>query len=186
MRIVAGALKGLQLVSDVSPSTRPTSDATRESIFNILESRINIEGSVADLYAGTGALGIEAFSRGAIRVVFVETDKKACNIISRNIELVKQREHEGQLEVQRTPVLTFVQQSENESAFSLVLADPPYEDDIESEVIAVVSSGGYLVYEMTAEKLDRCRDEFLKHPRTEEVVLTRKMGNTGVVIVRAI
>ena len=188
MRIVAGELKGMNLSQTVSMSTRPTADSVRESIFNILEARIELEGKdVADLYAGTGALGIESFSRGAGEVTFIETDKNACSTIAENIVNVEKRivGASKKLNVIRTPVLTFVQAPANQSRFELVLADPPYDDDVEIESINIVASGGYLVYETTAKKLKQCEEQFAKNPRTEEVIVARKMGNTGVVVVRA-
>lgn len=189
MRIVAGDLKGMTLSQTVSNTTRPTSDSVRESIFNILAARISFDGMhVADLYAGTGALGIEAFSRGAQEITFVETDKNACSTISKNIEAVQNRieNSDRKLQVTRTPVLTFVQNAQNEKHFELVLADPPYDNDVETEVISIVASGGYLIYETSSKKLEDCEKAFSSHARTEEVIAARKMGNTGVVVVRAI
>lgn len=190
MRIVAGSLKGMRLVDDVSSATRPTSDSVRESIFNILQSRIDLDNKkVADLYAGTGALGIEAFSRGASEVIFIETDSNACSAIKKNISMIESKEKSDsvlrKLHVERMPVLTFVQKLQNRQVYDLVLADPPYVDDIETEVMSIITSGGYLVYETSAEKLDQCKEDFTNHPRTEEIIVSRKMGNVGLVIVRA-
>ena len=188
MRIVAGKLKSMTLSESVAQATRPTSDAIRESIFNILSNRIDLnEKKIADLYAGTGALGLEGISRGAISSVFVETDKGACDTIRENIEKATTRlkDENVEMDVVRAPVLTFVQDPKNEKSFDLVLVDPPYADDIEVETIAIVSSGGYLVYETTAKKLDLCQDAFQNHKRTEELIAARKMGNAGVVVVRA-
>lgn len=188
VRIVAGELKGMHLTQTVSKTTRPTSDSVRESIFNILQARIDFdEISVADLYAGTGALGIEAFSRGANAVTFVETDKSACETISENLESVKKRIEDsvGKLKVQRTPVLTFVQAKDHVAEFDLVLADPPYEDDVEVEVMSIVKGGGYLVYETSAKKLRACEENLGAHTQTEKVIASRKMGSTGVVVVQA-
>lgn len=188
MRIVAGSLKGMILDTSVSSATRPTSDSVRESIFNILSARIDFEAvRVADLYAGTGALGIEAFSRGADSVVFVETDKKACDVIMNNIALSAKRDESApkKLAVERTPVLTFVQQVSNYGTFDVVLADPPYDDDVETEVISVVAPGGYLVYETSSRKLEQTHKELFAHARMEEIIVARSMGSTGVVVLRA-
>ena len=189
MRIVAGKLKSMTLTQSVSKTTRPTSDSVRESIFNILANRIDLDGkNVVDLYAGTGALGLESVSRGATSATFIETDKQACDSIKENIEKAtkKLRSESAELKIIRTTVLTFVQDAKNSNSFDLVLAYPPYIDDVEVEVISVVASGGYLVYETTAKKLEVCEQEFRKHKRTEEVIAARKMGNAGVVIVRAL
>lgn len=189
MRIVAGELKGMHLTQTVSKSTRPTSDSVRESIFNIISARFDFDSKkVADLYAGTGALGIEAFSRGASEVIFVETDQNACITISKNIQTVEKRMKDATdaLKVVRNPVLTFVQARDNREKFDLVLADPPYDNDVEIEVMDVVSPSGYLVYETTAKKLEQCESQLEAYPRTEKIIVSRKMGSTGVVVVQAI
>ena len=87
-RIVAGAAGGRRLA--VPPrGTRPTTDRVREAIFNVLASRLDFDGiRVLDLYAGSGALGLEALSRGAASVMFVESDRRAAEVIARNIDTV--------------------------------------------------------------------------------------------------
>jgi 16S rRNA (guanine966-N2)-methyltransferase len=85
LRIIAGALKGRRLLSVPGLETRPTADRIREAIFNILGSSLN-GAQVLDLFAGTGAIGIEALSRGAAFGVFVENNRKALEAIHRNIE----------------------------------------------------------------------------------------------------
>ena len=84
MRIIAGALKGRRLTAPDWGGLRPTSDKLRETLFNILAARI--EGArVLDAYAGTGAVGIEAFSRGAREVTFIESDRRAHRLIADNL-----------------------------------------------------------------------------------------------------
>src|SRR5260370_6319490 len=84
MRVIAGSLKGRRLHAPSWPGLRPTSDKLRETIFNILAPRIG-GAHVLDGYAGTGALGIEALSRGAARVTFVERDRRAQALIAENL-----------------------------------------------------------------------------------------------------
>src|ERR687889_728011 len=88
MRIIAGAWRGRPLLAPPGRGTRPTSDRAREGLFSMLASRLGtFEGlQVADLFAGTGALGLEALSRGAARCTFVENDRAALDILRRNIE----------------------------------------------------------------------------------------------------
>ncbi|MGH9286614.1 MAG: RsmD family RNA methyltransferase, partial [Acidimicrobiales bacterium] len=82
MRVVAGTAKGHRLMAPKGATTRPTSDFVREALFNSLASRRDIAGAeVLDLFAGTGALGIEALSRGAARAVFVDHDRRAVEAI---------------------------------------------------------------------------------------------------------
>ena len=85
MRIIGGELKGRKLISIRGLHTRPTSDRTREAIFNILGSRVH-GAMVLDLFAGTGALGIESISRCAEHVFFIDMHKRAISVLRRNIE----------------------------------------------------------------------------------------------------
>ncbi|WP_181905845.1 16S rRNA (guanine(966)-N(2))-methyltransferase RsmD [Microbacterium bovistercoris] len=128
-RIIAGAARGLRL--DVpSAGTRPTSDRVRESLFGSLESMDVVDGArVLDLYAGSGALGLEAWSRGAASVDLVEKSRPAAAIVRRNIATVAKalgarpaaaRVHEG-------AVHGFLQRSAG--TFDLVFTDPPYDLD---------------------------------------------------------
>jgi 16S rRNA (guanine966-N2)-methyltransferase len=123
--------------------TRPTTDRVRESLFNVLAARIDFTGvSVLDLYAGSGALGLEALSRGAASAVFVESDHRAADVISQNI---------GTLGVHRASVrrgaVAAVLTGGTERPVDLVFADPPYgveAAEIES-VLAALTSGGWTV-----------------------------------------
>ena len=87
MRIIAGDWRGRTIVAPTGETTRPTADRMRETLFNILTSRLgSFEGlSVADLFAGSGALGLEALSRGADSCLFVEEDKRAIEAIRKNL-----------------------------------------------------------------------------------------------------
>ncbi len=87
MRIIGGSAKGRRLKSPAGRDTRPTADRVREAIFNVLAPRLS-GAKVLDAFAGTGALGLEALSRGAERAVFVEIDKKAVAMLDENIALL--------------------------------------------------------------------------------------------------
>lgn len=103
--------------------TRPTTDRVRESMFNMLVARVDFEGlDVLDLFAGSGALGLEALSRGARSAVFVESDARAAAVIERNITALGARG----AHVRRAPVATVVA-SPPPRPVDMVLADPPYE-----------------------------------------------------------
>ena len=120
-RIVAGAAGGRRLV--VPSSARPTTDRVREALFNVLAARLDFDGlRVLDLYAGSGALGLEALSRGAASVVLVESDRRAAEVIGRNIATVGL----PGATVRRGAVSTVLADGADEPA-DLVLADPPYE-----------------------------------------------------------
>lgn len=126
-RIIAG-FAGSRELKVPSAGTRPTSDRVREAVFSVLEARDVITGAqVLDLYAGSGALGLEALSRGAAQVTLVEKNAKAAGIISRNAELVREA---GSLPMTATKVVTAAVNSYLQNAvasFDLVFVDPPYD-----------------------------------------------------------
>ncbi|MDO3337330.1 RNA methyltransferase, RsmD family [Mycobacteroides abscessus subsp. abscessus] len=114
--------------------TRPTTDRVREALFSMLEARLDFEGiAVLDLFAGSGALGLEALSRGAQHVTFVESNAAASRVISANIATVGLP---GAV-LRQCPVSTFLSMSPDR-AYDLVLADPPYSVSAE-EVSALLS-----------------------------------------------
>jgi 16S rRNA (guanine966-N2)-methyltransferase len=123
MRIVAGSRKGHRIAAPKGAATRPTSDRVREAVFSIVRS---VEGAaVLDLYAGSGALGLEALSRGAASCTFVERDRGAARVIQANIEKLRLagaellvRDAAGALRDQRA----------RGRRYDLVLVDPPYDE----------------------------------------------------------
>lgn len=122
MRIVGGEFRGRTLISPKSDATRPTSDRTRESLFNILINRMNFEGlRVLDLFAGTGALGIEALSRGADNCVFVENASSPYAVIRQNIENFNLHGRTKLLKLDATNL-----GKNRGDGFDLVFLDPPY------------------------------------------------------------
>lgn len=128
MRIIAGSAKGRVLATPAGV-TRPTSDRTREGIFSALESEIGTCSGTnfLDLYGGTGAVGLEALSRGATHVVVVEKDVKAANVCKENYELVRQVTA-GDFSVLRMSVDSYLEaEMENRFSFDVVYLDPPYE-----------------------------------------------------------
>ncbi len=123
LRIIGGEFKGRKLLSVRGAHTRPTADRIREAIFNILSSRV-CEAVVLDLFAGTGALGLEALSRGAQSAFFIETNKDTLSILKRNI-------HACHVEDQATVVQWNIVKNLNcirstDPAFHLAFMDPPY------------------------------------------------------------
>ena len=122
MRIIAGDWRGRKLVAPVGDATRPTADRTRETLFSMLVSRIGSfeELSVADLFAGSGALGLEALSRGAASCLFVEQDAAAIRSLRANIAALRAPER---CEVRAGSVLAL---GPAKAPLDLVLLDPPY------------------------------------------------------------
>lgn len=140
MRVIAGTLRRRTLEAPAGMATRPTSDRLRETLFNVLAPRI--EGArFLDLYAGSGAVGIEAASRGAERVVVVERAEAALKVLRKNLESVGLR---GAMRVESVSVAAFLKKMRPESAafvFDVVFLDPPY--DAEDEyALALGALGG--------------------------------------------
>ncbi len=123
MRVIAGEWRGRKLVAPKGDLTRPTADRTRETLFNMLASRLGtFEGlSVLDLFAGSGALGIEALSRGAAHCLFVEQEAEAVKAIRANIESLGTR---SRTTVQQGSVMSL---APAKVAHDLILLDPPYD-----------------------------------------------------------
>ena len=122
MRIVAGEYGGRTLRAPPGAGTRPTADRVREALFSILGS---VEGArVLDLYAGSGALGLEALSRGAAHATFVEKDRRAANVIEQNVASVGADDRAAVL---IRDVMAWLRAREGKDAFELVLIDPPYD-----------------------------------------------------------
>jgi 16S rRNA (guanine966-N2)-methyltransferase len=134
MRVIAGLAKGHNLRGPRSDATRPTSDKVRGAIFSMLEAMMPLEGLRAlDLYAGTGALGIEALSRGAAWCDFVEQDRAACRIIAENLEHTRlaglAKVHALAVErVLAHPDLLTPHFTES-LGYDIITVDPPYADE---------------------------------------------------------
>jgi 16S rRNA (guanine966-N2)-methyltransferase len=119
VRIVAGSRKGARIFAPQGLDTRPTGDRVREAVFNLVGP---VDGaSVLDLYAGSGAMGLEALSRGAASAVFVESDREACRTIQRNLDKLGL---DG-AEIACREALRFL--AAERRRFDLILVDPPYE-----------------------------------------------------------
>ena len=132
MRVVAGTAGGRRLHAPAGRSLRPTSERVREAVFSSLESMGALDGaSVVDLFAGTGALGIEALSRGASRAVFVDIDAVALAAVQSNLESTGMT-RSGR--VVRSDVVRFLER--RDEGFDLAFADPPYEFQAWDDVLA--------------------------------------------------
>jgi 16S rRNA (guanine(966)-N(2))-methyltransferase RsmD len=149
MRIIAGSLKGRRLSTPTWDGLRPTADKLRETLFNVLAPRI-VGARLLDGFAGTGALGIEALSRGAAHVVFIELDRRAQALIADNLA------HCGVAEgytVVRASVSRWLSQARVRPdfvPFDIVLLDPPYGEPLEAALqgmAEVVAPGGIVVLE---------------------------------------
>lgn len=126
MRIISGEYRGRILRSPSDGKTRPTSDRLRETLFNILHPRIDKETRFLDLCAGTGAIGIEALSRGAAFSTFIDKSRRACALIEKNLDLLEISEE--RTEVFCDSAEKFVSR-EHSAVWDIVFYDPPYQTD---------------------------------------------------------
>jgi len=144
VRIVGGTLRGRAISAPEGHATRPTSDRVREAVFNILAHGVDgfaLEGTrVLDLFAGTGALGLEALSRGAAACLFVEEDATARGVIRRNIEAFGLT---GRTHIYRRDA-TRLGEALPRERFGLVLADPPYGKGLGEMALGSAAAGGWL------------------------------------------
>lgn len=141
MRVIAGKLKGRRLVTTGSEIVRPTADKVRESIFDILSPSL-IGGSVLDLFAGTGGLGIEAVSRGMDRVVFIEHDSRALAVLRKNIAHCGIEQY---AEVISFPVSRGLRlMHARKELFRLIFLDPPYQEHLVGKTVAEISEAAIL------------------------------------------
>ena len=170
MRIVGGKFKGRALVTPDGQNTRPTSDRAREAIFNILahaDWAPNLEGArVMDVFAGSGALGFEAMSRGAAFCLFVETDEAARGAIRDNVETFGLF---GTTRVHRRDATQLGPRPGSQAeAFNLVFLDPPYRKGLGEKALDALISGNWLsenaiiVFERAADEDDFVTDVWQK------------------------
>jgi 16S rRNA (guanine966-N2)-methyltransferase len=149
MRIIAGAYKGRNLKSPPSMKVRPTSDRLRETLFNVIAPRIE-DSRFLDLCAGSGAVGIEALSRGASHATFVDRSRRSCTLIESNLKLC--RIPEDQQEIYCSEVNEFLRQSSGKEQWDIIFFDPPYKDDYLRTLdvlgsTTILEDGGLLIVE---------------------------------------
>ena len=149
MRIVAGQLRGRQLKAPTWEGLRPTSDRLRETLFNILGASV-ADARVLDGFAGTGAIGIEAISRGAARVTFVEKDPRALRLIEQNLAIAPAGHGSVIIRAGFAEAVPRL----NGEVFDLIILDPPYAHDAAADALAaagpLVAPGARLVIEHAA------------------------------------
>lgn len=176
MRIISGSARGVQLKSPKGNSTRPTSDRVKESLFNILRDDLT-DSDVLDLFAGTGALGLESLSRGARSATFV--DNQTARLIHENSIKTKLEDRSRILRHDVLSALDYLQR--HDESFDLIFCDPPYKNDLFEKIFEQIDQsdllriGGKLVVEHDV------RDK--KIPALEHLTLTREIDyghTTGI------
>jgi len=140
MRVIAGSARSIILKTKKGSDTRPTTDKIKETLFNMISFDIG-DAFVLDLFAGSGALGIEALSRGAYKAVFIEKDREALFCIKENLK--KTRLDDKALVIAKD-VLKSLEDLSVERAFDIVFIDPPYNKELETKVLKILEKSSYI------------------------------------------
>ena len=185
MRIVAGQYRGATIHAPKGLATRPTSDRVRQALFNVLEHgtpAVDFEGArVLDLFAGSGALGIEALSRGARYAVFIEESSDARAAIRRNVEALGLT---GITKIWRRDA-TKLGPVGNLAPFDLVFCDPPYGKNLGEQALAAAIAGGWLAPDAVVVLEDRAGAE-IAWPAPLQPIDARVYGETQIAIARGV
>ena len=189
MRIVGGTFHGRQLATSRGRTVRPTSDRVREAMFNILQHglQLNADGglpkgaNVLDVFAGTGALGLEALSRGATHATFIEKDSAACRVIERNTQMLGAAESVTLLcrNALRpaTPPPAFL-------AANLLVMDPPYRSNLVAPALQALRDRGWIARDAIS-VIEIATDESLDLPRGFVIADERRYGDTTLVFLKS-
>ena len=179
MRIIAGRFKGRSLITMKDKSIRPTTDRVKESIFNLLQGYVE-DANVLDLFAGSGALGIEALSRGAKSVTFADRSNDSIETINTNLKKVS-----GKINVIRKDFLTTIDYlSARKEKFDIIFLDPPYKQGLEKiaidkiEECDILAQDGIIVVERSRE------DEPLVLTSGYRAITIRDYGSVTVMLVQ--
>jgi 16S rRNA (guanine966-N2)-methyltransferase len=178
MRIIAGKFRSKILNSPKSDDIRPTSDRVRQSIFNILSSRLSNDFSglsVLDLFAGTGAMGIEAISRGADEVVFIDSGVEARGLLRQNIEYFGIA---GQAKLLKCDASNLTKLNKFEP-FNLIFIDPPYGKGLGEKALKSAMDNGWIAPDATIVLEEKAETEIVI-PDGFELCDERKYGSTQV------
>ena len=136
MRIIAGTCRSLPLKTPKEMNTRPTTDRIKETLFNIIHSYLYY-CRFLDLFAGSGAIGLEALSRGAREAVFIENNKEAIKCIEENIQFTKMAERSKLI---KADVIQGIHSLSSGESFDIIFMDPPYGKEYEKEVLKMLSN----------------------------------------------
>lgn len=180
MRIITGKARGLKLTTPKDYRVRPTSDRVKEAMFNIIASRVP-GTKVLDVFAGTGNLGLEAWSRGAEAITFLDLSQDSLKLVKSNIEKARATEECTVLKGDSIEALTRL--SRQGQRFDLVFSDPPYDKGLNEKVVKklleypLLNPGGLLILEHSLE------EDPLKYVPENLSVRTEKYGDTKISLI---
>ena len=181
MRIISGTARGTKIFTLTGDNTRPTLDRVKESLFNIINRKI-YEAKVLDLFAGSGAIGLEFASRGAEKVVLCDNSKEAINIINKNIEKTHLKE---KVELIKSDAIIALEKLKKEK-YDIIFLDPPYNSQLIEKTVEKVfsqdmlSTDGTLIVETDDE--ERILKEIEKYKET--IYDTRSYGREKLIFLR--
>lgn len=179
MRVIAGRWRGRRLFPPRDRSIRPMTDRVRQAVFDILTTRLEFDGiEVLDLFSGSGSLGLEALSRGARHITFIENSRDAIDILRKNIQSLG---CEAESTIHQADVFWYLNHATH--PFDLVLLDPPYRLSSLDELPQAVSASG-VVRPGTFVVMEYGRDSAVPAPIPEEGAIRRSFGQTGVLMFR--
>ena len=178
MRIISGRARGTKLMTLEGLDTRPTTDRVKESLFNLLQYDF-YNKRILDLFAGSGALGLEGISRGAISVTFVDMSKACIEIIRKNAEKTKSLNESKFIQ---GDCLSAIHRLEKDN-LDLIFMDPPYsKGHVEPILEAIIQDGVLKVGGLIV--IEHAKNDVWNHPDTLELVKTRTYGITTLTIYR--
>ena len=181
MRIITGKARGLKLTTPKNMDVRPTSDRVKESLFNIIGTKI-VGTHVLDLFAGTGNLGLEAWSRGAEKVVFIDESQASLQLVRSNI--AKAKAEKETTVIKGNAVKEIADLAARGERFDFIFCDPPYNKGLPAQIIEqvakydIVISGGYLIVEHSQ------HESLSELPLKLEIIRSEKYGETLISFLR--
>lgn len=175
MRVISGELRGRKLEKLEGMSIRPTSDRVKESLFNMLGARV-FDSSFLDLFAGTGGIGIEAYSRGAAEVVFIDADAKSVQVLRGNLQKL---DIIDKVEVYNTDYINAINKlAADQRSFGIIFMDPPYLKDYEKNALVLVSEKDLLKKDGIIIVEHETSDKMPENAGKLSIVRQKKYGNT--------
>ena len=180
MRIITGRARGLKLVTPKNYLVRPTADRVKEALFNIIQGRV--PGSVVlDAFAGTGNLGLEAWSRGASAIVYFDQSKESLRLVRANVE--KARAGEDVKLIHTDALNGIAMMAQKKQSFDIIFSDPPYNKGLNEKVYRalqkypILKEGGLLVLEHSLEEEPR------DYIQSDTEIRTEKYGDTKISLI---
>ncbi len=181
MRVISGTAKGKKLNSLEGLETRPTLDRVKEAVFNIIQFDIK-DSVVLDLFSGSGALGIEALSRGAKEAILCDASSKAIKIINKNLEETRLKDKAKVINTDYLVTLSKIK----DKKFDIIFLDPPYKSDYVEKSIEYISKYNLLAENgiIIVETNDKNKIDEIKAKKGLEVYDTRKYGIAIIIFIR--